>query len=141
MPKAIRRLFINYALSSAAQSTSVTSHRRSEHVCAPQTWTQTTTYLQLVGILLGQLTFGVMGDWVGRKTAMLTDMVRGSSSVTGRTPLVRLLRMRRQQHKVGIEVLSTRYRSVVNPVCSYPENGSWPWNCCAAAQSKEHQSS
>ena len=41
-----------------------------------QTWTQTTTYLQLVGILLGQLFFGVMGDAVGRRAAMLTDMVR-----------------------------------------------------------------
>ena len=43
---------------------------------ASQTWTQTTTYLQLVGILLGQVFFGVMGDAVGRKAAMLTDMVR-----------------------------------------------------------------
>ena len=45
-------------------------------LCYSQTWTQTTTYLQLVGILLGQVFFGVMGDAVGRKAAMLTDMVR-----------------------------------------------------------------
>ncbi len=45
-------------------------------VCLLQTWTQTTTYLQLVGILLGQVFFGVMGDAVGRRAAMLTDMVR-----------------------------------------------------------------
>ena len=31
--------------------------------------------MQLVGILIGQLLFGFMGDWVGRRTAMLTDMV------------------------------------------------------------------
>ena len=45
-------------------------------VCLLQTWTQTTTYLQLVGILMGQVFFGVMGDAVGRRAAMLTDMVR-----------------------------------------------------------------
>ena len=27
-----------------------------------QTWTQATTYLQLIGILIGQLMFGIMGD-------------------------------------------------------------------------------
>ena len=39
-----------------------------------QTWTQATTYLQLVGILMGQLFFGFAGDWIGRKFAMLADM-------------------------------------------------------------------
>ena len=39
-----------------------------------QTWTQATTYLQLVGILIGQLFFGFLGDAVGRRTAMLLDM-------------------------------------------------------------------
>ena len=39
-----------------------------------QTWTQATTYLQLVGILIGQLSFGFMGDWIGRRTAALIDM-------------------------------------------------------------------
>ena len=34
---------------------------------ALQTWLEATTYLQLVGILIGQLFFGFMGDWVGRK--------------------------------------------------------------------------
>lgn len=38
------------------------------------TWTQATTYLQLIGILIGQLMFGVMGDWIGRKATMLIDM-------------------------------------------------------------------
>ena len=40
-----------------------------------QTWTQATTYLQLVGILIGQLSFGFMGDWIGRRTAAMIDMV------------------------------------------------------------------
>ena len=39
-----------------------------------QTWTQATTYLQLVGILIGQLFFGFLGDAVGRRNAMLLDM-------------------------------------------------------------------
>ncbi|KAK9807016.1 hypothetical protein WJX72_010792 [[Myrmecia] bisecta] len=39
-----------------------------------ETWTEATTYLQLIGILMGQLFFGVMGDWVGRRAAMLLDM-------------------------------------------------------------------
>ena len=30
-------------------------------------WLEATTYLQLIGILLGQLTFGFAGDWIGRK--------------------------------------------------------------------------
>jgi MFS family permease len=34
---------------------------------------QATTYLQLIGILLGQLFFGFLGDAVGRKFAMLAD--------------------------------------------------------------------
>ena len=40
-----------------------------------QTWTQATTYLQLVGILIGQLFFGFLGDAGGRRNAMLLDMV------------------------------------------------------------------
>ena len=39
-----------------------------------QTWTQATTYLQLIGILVGQLLFGFMGDWIGRKATMLVDI-------------------------------------------------------------------
>lgn len=30
--------------------------------------------MQLIGILIGQLMFGVMGDWIGRKATMLIDM-------------------------------------------------------------------
>ena len=43
-------------------------------MCWLQTWTQATTYLQLVGILLGQLTFGFLSDGIGRQRAMLIDM-------------------------------------------------------------------
>ena len=41
---------------------------------ALQVWTQATTYLQLIGILIGQLVLGVMGDWIGRKATMLIDI-------------------------------------------------------------------
>ena len=39
-----------------------------------QTWTQATTYLQLIGVLLGHLTFGFLGDAIGRRATMLSDM-------------------------------------------------------------------
>lgn len=39
-----------------------------------ETWTQATTYLQLIGVLLGQLTFGFLGDAIGRRATMLIDM-------------------------------------------------------------------
>ena len=47
-----------------------TSPGADDAVCAMQA----TTYMQLVGILLGQFIFGFMGDWLGRRTAMLIDM-------------------------------------------------------------------
>ncbi|DBA76897.1 TPA: hypothetical protein ACH3X1_009498 [Trebouxia sp. C0004] len=37
-------------------------------------WTEATQYLQLIGVLLGQFIFGVLGDWIGRKATMLIDM-------------------------------------------------------------------
>ena len=42
-----------------------------------QTWLQSTTYLQLVGILIGQLGFGFMGDWAGRKASFWSIIAFG----------------------------------------------------------------
>ena len=36
-----------------------------------QIWTQTTDYFQVVGIILGQLTVGFLGDWLGRRWGMI----------------------------------------------------------------------
>ena len=34
-------------------------------------WTETTDYFQVVGIILGQLTVGFLGDWLGRRWGMI----------------------------------------------------------------------
>jgi len=34
-------------------------------------WTQTTDYFQVVGIILGQLLVGFLGDWLGRRWGMI----------------------------------------------------------------------
>ena len=36
-----------------------------------QIWTQTTDYFQVVGIILGQLTVGFLGDWLGRRWGLI----------------------------------------------------------------------
>ena len=40
-------------------------------------WAQTTDYFQVVGIILGQLTVGFLGDWLGRRWGMI-QVVHGS---------------------------------------------------------------
>ena len=50
-------------------------HMLDQVVCVLlQVWTEATQYLQLIGVLLGQFTFGILGDWIGRKPTMLLDM-------------------------------------------------------------------
>lgn len=34
-------------------------------------WTETTDYFQVVGIILGQLLVGFLGDWLGRRWGMI----------------------------------------------------------------------
>jgi len=38
-----------------------------------KTLTQTTTYLQIVGIIIGQVVVGFFGDWLGRRYGMIQD--------------------------------------------------------------------
>ncbi|KAL0038700.1 hypothetical protein WJX79_003808 [Trebouxia sp. C0005] len=40
-----------------------------------EVWTQTTDYFQVVGIILGQLLVGFLGDWLGRRWGMIQDAV------------------------------------------------------------------
>jgi len=39
------------------------------------TLTETTTYLQVVGIIIGQVSVGFLGDWCGRRYGMIQDAV------------------------------------------------------------------
>jgi len=41
-----------------------------------EVWTQTTDYFQVVGIILGQLLVGFLGDWLGRRWGMIQVWVR-----------------------------------------------------------------
>ena len=36
-----------------------------------EVWTETTDYFQVVGIILGQLLVGFLGDWLGRRWGMI----------------------------------------------------------------------
>lgn len=45
------------------------------HTECSEVWTQTTDYFQVVGIILGQLTVGFLGDWLGRRWGMIQDAV------------------------------------------------------------------
>ena len=83
--------------------------------------------MQLVGILIGQLLFGFMGDWIGRRTAMLTDMVlillgvimltvaNGTSEQVGSPSIRQSSRAHPQQPR--------RFGSCLRAVTSF---GSWP---------------
>ena len=43
-------------------------------VCT-QNWVASVSYLEIVGIILGQVTVGVIGDWIGRRWGMIQDAV------------------------------------------------------------------
>jgi MFS family permease len=38
-------------------------------------WVASVDYLQIVGIILGQVAVGVIGDWIGRRWGMIQDAV------------------------------------------------------------------
>ena len=38
-------------------------------------WVASVSYLEIVGIILGQLTVGVIGDWIGRRWGLIQDAV------------------------------------------------------------------
>ncbi|KAL2119047.1 hypothetical protein VTJ04DRAFT_6007 [Mycothermus thermophilus] len=41
-------------------------------VCSPD-WIASVTYLEVVGIMIGQMAVGVIGDWVGRRWGLIQD--------------------------------------------------------------------
>lgn len=38
-------------------------------------WVASVDYLEVVGIILGQVVVGIIGDWVGRRWGMIQDAV------------------------------------------------------------------
>lgn len=38
-----------------------------------QTWTQAIDYLEIVGIIFGQILIGIVGDWLGRRVGLVND--------------------------------------------------------------------
>ena len=45
---------------------------KSYKVCN-ETWVDTINYLEIVGIIFGQITVGIVGDWIGRRWGMIQD--------------------------------------------------------------------
>ena len=40
-----------------------------------KTWVQAVDYLEIVGIICGQILVGVIGDWLGRRWGLIQDAV------------------------------------------------------------------
>ncbi|PSN63381.1 phosphate transporter HvPT2 [Corynespora cassiicola Philippines] len=40
-----------------------------------ETWTQAVDYLEIVGIIVGQILVGIVGDWMGRRWGLIQDAV------------------------------------------------------------------
>jgi MFS family permease len=38
-----------------------------------ETWTQAVTYMEIVGIICGMISVGIIGDWLGRRWGLLQD--------------------------------------------------------------------
>jgi MFS family permease len=56
------------------------------YVICSETWVDTTTYLEVAGIIVGQVSVGIIGDWLGRRWGLLQDctiMLIGLVLLTG----------------------------------------------------------
>lgn len=42
-------------------------------IVCDQTWVQSVQYLEVVGIIIGQVLVGIIGDWLGRRWGLLQD--------------------------------------------------------------------
>jgi MFS family permease len=45
----------------------------SDHAVCTKSWVASVTYLEIIGIMAGQLVVGVLGDWVGRRWGLIQD--------------------------------------------------------------------
>ncbi|KAK1970860.1 MFS general substrate transporter [Colletotrichum eremochloae] len=43
------------------------------HTVCTQNWVASVTYLEIVGIMIGQAAIGVIGDWIGRRYGLIQD--------------------------------------------------------------------
>ncbi|KAK1986307.1 major facilitator superfamily domain-containing protein [Colletotrichum cereale] len=43
------------------------------HTVCSQNWVASVTYLEIVGIMIGQAAIGVIGDWIGRRYGLIQD--------------------------------------------------------------------
>ena len=47
----------------------------SSYTVCSQTWIASVLYLEIIGIIIGQITVGVIGDWIGRRWGLIVDVV------------------------------------------------------------------
>ncbi|KAK3068957.1 hypothetical protein LTR53_013082, partial [Teratosphaeriaceae sp. CCFEE 6253] len=47
----------------------------SKYTVCDKTWTQAVDYLEICGIIVGQILVGILGDWLGRRWGLIQDAV------------------------------------------------------------------
>ena len=48
---------------------------KSEGTACNQTWIAALDYLEIVGIIVGQILVGILGDWLGRRWGLIQDAI------------------------------------------------------------------
>lgn len=43
------------------------------HTVCNETWLQSIEYLEIIGIIVGQILVGIVGDWMGRRFGLIQD--------------------------------------------------------------------
>jgi MFS family permease len=47
----------------------------SDYTACDEVWVQSITYLEVSGIIIGQILVGLLGDWLGRRWGLIQDAV------------------------------------------------------------------
>ena len=47
----------------------------SDNTVCSKVWVQAVAYLEVVGIIIGQVLVGILGDWLGRRWGLLQDAI------------------------------------------------------------------